>query len=130
MTDEHDIAYLLVAHGSRRPEPQAELEDTAQGLATALQNEHVYCAYLEIAAPSIPEAISSLVDSGHRRVIVIPWFLNTGRHSAQDIPAIVESARRAHPQTEIAITRAVGLHPGIVGLLADIAKDTYKNIDS
>ena len=56
----------------------------------------VACAYLEIACPSIPEAIDRAVAGGAREVRVLPYFVLSGRHVKEHIPSLVAAARRKH----------------------------------
>lgn len=113
-------AILLVCHGSRRTETKVEFDQTAVDLARVGGFEHVLSAYMELAEPSIPQAIRQLAERGAARILVLPWFLNTGRHLVEDIPALVESAAAGHPEVEIRLLPHVGGHPGMVRLLADI----------
>jgi sirohydrochlorin cobaltochelatase len=115
-----ETAIVLVCHGSVRPETKVEFDQTAVALARAGGFAHVRSAYMELAEPSIPQALEELIGQGLRRLLVLPWFLNTGRHLAEDIPAIVNGVRRAHPGVEIRLLPHVGAHPGMVRLLVDI----------
>lgn len=116
-------AVLLVAHGSRVPESNFEIEALAARLAgTVAADAAVAHAFLELAHPSIPDAIDDLVRSGAGRIVLIPYFLSAGRHVAEDIPAIVADARARHPGLEIEITGHFGAQERIPELLAGILK--------
>lgn len=114
-------AVLLVAHGSRVPESNAEIETIARRLAEHLDPDRtVGHAFLELARPSIPDAIDRLVQHGARRILLIPYFLSAGRHVAEDIPGIVADARRRHPGVDIEITGHFGARVEVLDLLADM----------
>ena len=49
-------------------------------------------AHMEIAKPSIHDALAALLDEGVDEIVCHPYFLSPGRHVKQDIPAIVQDA--------------------------------------
>ncbi len=87
---------LLVAHGSRRTASNLEVAQLAEQLQASLQADFMLVkpAFLELAEPSIPEGVAGCVAAGARSVVVLPYFLNSGRHVAEDIPAEIEKARQ------------------------------------
>lgn len=75
-------------------------------------------AYLELAEPSISDAIDAAVEQGARTIRLVPHFLGPGNHVAVDIPEIVEAARTRHPGVELELAEYLGADPGLVELLA------------
>jgi sirohydrochlorin ferrochelatase len=63
-------AKILLAHGSRRPETTQYLENLAQEL-------DAIPAYWSIA-PSLETQIEQLIDLGHPKIIILPYFLASG----------------------------------------------------
>jgi sirohydrochlorin cobaltochelatase len=56
-------------------------------------------AYLEFSAPTLPEAIEDLRQTGILTVLVIPSMMTPGGvHSEVDIPQIVEQLQTAYPE--------------------------------
>jgi sirohydrochlorin cobaltochelatase len=108
---------LLIAHGSRNPAAQTDHERLC-GSVGAAAGITVRPAYLELAEPSITDAIDSAVADGAAQVRLVPLFLHTGNHVARDIPEIVEAARRAHPEVVIILDEHVGADPALVDLIA------------
>ncbi len=117
---------VLVAHGSRREASNQEVRHVAEQLQARAMDvfDRVTAAYLELAGPTIPEAIENCIRAGADEVVVIPYFLAAGRHMSDDIPAIIEAAREAHPDVSIRVTPYVGAAPGVVDLLLDLARAT------
>lgn len=117
---------LLVAHGSRNPRAAREHEQLCERVEARLAENgdglSVRPAYLEISAPSIPDAISRAVAEGATTVRVLPHFLNAGNHVLVDLPAIVEESRAAHPGSRIELLDHLGADPALVGLLARAAR--------
>lgn len=123
VSDPDPTTVLLVAHGSRNPRAAEEHERlcvlvegrVAEATGVAVP---VRAAYLEIASPSIPDAIGAAVAAGATTVRLLPHFLNSGNHVLVDLPAIVAEARSAHPGVTIELAEHLGADPGLVELLA------------
>lgn len=114
-----ESAVLLVAHGSRVPESNAEIERLAVQLAQRLApGRAVSHAFLELTEPSIPEGIDALVRGGAKRIVVIPYFLSAGRHVGEDIPHLVQAARARHPGLSIEMTAHFGAQGQVSGILS------------
>jgi len=79
------------------------------------------CAYLEACAPDLPTAARGLVEAGATRITVLPLFLGTGKHAREDIPKLVQEIRDTHPQVAVELEPAVGEHPRVTALLAELA---------
>ncbi len=115
-------ALLVVAHGSRRDASNDEvraLTDRIRDQAGAF--DHVACAFLELADPSIPDGISACVASGADEVVVLPYFLSAGRHVAEDIPGLVDLSRAEHPHTQIHIAPYLGTATDLPQTLLNLA---------
>jgi sirohydrochlorin ferrochelatase len=84
----------------------------------------IHSAFLEIASPSIPEGIKQCVDEGSSSVTVLPYFLAAGRHVAEDIPSIVDAARKEHSGVAFSITSHIGAFEGMPRLISSVAKES------
>jgi len=116
-------ALVLVDHGSRSPAANAQLEEAAALLRARLPGRMVRCAHLELAAPSLPQAIDGCAAEGARQVTIALWFLSAGRHGAGDIPRLAAEARARHPHIAIQVAAPLGAHPGLIeALLTRIAE--------
>ena len=116
-------ALVLIAHGSRRQASNQEVTNLALGLkkSAGKQYQIVEAGFLEIAKPSIPEAIESCIESGATSVIVVPYFLAAGRHVAEDIPQIVRPVWERHPHVSIRISEHIGMSNSMPRLILDSA---------
>ncbi len=110
-------ALLIVDHGSRRVEAHSHLEWIAREVQGRVEYLQVYIAHMELAEPSIPQAIASCVADGATELIVHPLFLLPGRHLSEQIPRLVESAVSRYPQLSYEITPHVGSAPGLAELV-------------
>lgn len=105
-------ALVVVDHGSRRLESNAMHEAFVATLAEDLEGYVAIApAHMELAEPTVADAVAKVVAAGARRVLVMPYFLFPGRHWESDIPALIAAAGEAHPGIEVCVTAPVGLHP-------------------
>jgi len=112
-------AIVLVDHGSREPAANALLEEVARALRDRLPGERVCVAHMELAPPSLAEAIEACVAEGAREVVVHPYFLAPGRHSTVDIPRLAAEAAARHAEVRVRVTPPLGVHPGLVDAVLD-----------
>ena len=109
---------LLVAHGSRREASNEEVRALAGKLRdTDNSFDHIACAFLELAEPSIPDGLRRAIKAGADEVVVLPYFLSAGRHVITDIPAEIEPVRLEYPSVNIRQAPYLGSAEGIVELL-------------
>lgn len=116
-----DHAIVLFAHGSRDPLWRAPMEAVAARIAAQQPGRPVACAYLELCAPTLPDAVAQLVAQGARHVTVVPMFLGTGKHAREDLPMLVEQLRASHTGVRFIVQRAIGEDPRMTALMAQIA---------
>jgi sirohydrochlorin cobaltochelatase len=117
---------VLFAHGSRDPLWRAPIEAVRQHLeaqhSPSEQQTSVRCAYLELCAPSLPDAVQELATQGASRITVVPMFLGTGKHAREDLPVLVQNLRNAHPGVLFHVQPAIGEDPRMTALMAEIAQ--------
>lgn len=116
-------ALLLVAHGSRRQQSNDEVTLLAEKLKTYCSDQYpiIYAAFLELADPLIPQGINLCIDDGASSVIVLPYFLNSGRHVVEDIPDIVNATIKNFPGVEVKIAQHLGASELMMKLLISTA---------
>ncbi len=112
-------AVVLVDHGSREPRANAQLEEMATRLRERMPGRLVTTAHMELAEPSLGEAIDACAAEGAREIVVAPCFVALGRHAAEDIPRLAEEAARRHAGVTVRVAEPLGVHPGVVDALVD-----------
>ena len=117
-------AILLVDHGSRLDAANAVIEQLAAGVRRRRPDAIVEVAHMELAEPTLADALERCVARGAARVVVCPCFLGPGRHTSEDIPKLVDAARAAHPGVRIAIAEPYGFDERLVDLVLDRADAT------
>lgn len=114
-----NTAVLLIAHGSRRPEANADLVHLAAVVRARKTYEIVEIAYLEIASPSIPQGGRACVAQGAECVRMLPYFLSAGAHVEDDLSRFQRELSDEFPQVEFTVCLPLGLHPKIVDVVFD-----------
>ena len=107
-------AALLIAHGSRRAEANADLH-----ALTALVRERggfdaVEPAFLELADPDIPAGAAACVAAGATEVRMLPYFLSMGTHVAGDLEEYRARFAAEYPGVTFEVRPPLGLHPKLV----------------
>ena len=108
----------MLVHGS----PRAEANDDMFAVVDAIRARGVYpiveVGFMECNPPSIPAAIDSCVAQGAERVIAVPYFLHTGNHVVDDLPALLQQGQARHPGVEFRMGDILGNDP----LIADVLR--------
>jgi len=81
----------------------------------------VCCAFLELTAPSLGEAVEMLLRDGHRAIRIVPMFLGIGRHAREDLPALCAELRQRHPDLVLDLQPAIGEQAEMVQAMARLA---------
>src|SRR5947207_13065690 len=104
-------ALLLIAHGSRQPEANADLSRLAELLRETGRFSQVEDAYLELAEPDIDDGAARCVKEGVRRVILLPYFLAAGVHVRRDLTTARDRLAARFPAVEFRLAEPLGPHP-------------------
>ena len=86
MSEDKRTGVLILGHGSRYPQGQRVITETAaryQALHPGLSVAH---GFVEMAHPQLEESVTALAEAGHTTIIVVPLFLSFGHHIAKDLP--------------------------------------------
>jgi sirohydrochlorin ferrochelatase len=112
-------AIVLIDHGSRSPAANRVVATLARKLRRRLPGCIVRFAHMELAAPTIDEAIDACVADGAREIVVHPYFLAPGVHSRRDVPSLARAAARKHRGVRVRITEPLGGHDLLVEIVLD-----------
>lgn len=117
---QEDTAVLLVGRGTSDPEANADFYKIGRLLWERNLYRWVECSFISLAEPGVAEGIRRCARLGARRILVMPYFINTGIlvKRISDEAAISQSI---HPDVETIVGRHFGVHPNIVRLLASRA---------
>ncbi len=115
-------ALLLIAHGSRQEEANADLYHVVAELRRRGPYAVVEASFLELAEPTADQAADRCVARGAARVIVLPYFLSAGVHVQRDLTAICRRLSDRHPQVAFHLAEPLGRHPLLLEIVADRAR--------
>ena len=121
-------AALLIAHGSRRAEANADLHrltamarDRFAGATGGDGGEVsgggfdvIEPAFLELADPDIPAGAAACVAAGATDVRMLPYFLSMGTHVAEDLQEFKARFEQDYPGVRFTVCPPLGLHPKLV----------------
>jgi sirohydrochlorin cobaltochelatase len=112
---------ILFAHGSRDPLWRLPIDAVAQRMQEQQPRLPVAVAFLELTEPDLPSTVESLMKQGVAHVRIVPMFLGVGRHAREDLPELVHDLTQAYPQMSFELFPAIGEHPAMTSLMANIA---------
>jgi len=116
-------ALLLIAHGSRRAEANADLEFVAAELRARGRYPTVRVSYLELAEPNIEAGGVLCVEAGATEVILLPYFLSPGVHVAEDLTAARDALGTRFPDVRFVLAEPLGRHPLLVDVVEQRAAE-------
>ena len=112
---------ILFAHGSRDPLWRLPIDAVAQQMTERWPGLAVACAFLELTTPDLASTVEAMMMRGMTHLRIVPMFLGVGRHAREDLPALVNDLTQAYPQVQFELLPAIGEHPAMTQLMADIA---------
>jgi len=112
-----DDGVVIVDHGSRVAASNEALLVVARRFQQTLGHANVQPAHMELAEPSIDQAVSACVAQGARRIVMVPFFLLPGRHWRSDIPQLTARACHSHGGLPYLVTAPLGDSQAVVDAL-------------
>lgn len=116
-------ALLLIAHGSREPQANADLGFIAAALREREEYLCVEPSFLELAAPEADSAAARCVEQGATCVVIVPYFLSAGVHVHRDLSAIRDRLAERFPHVAFQLAPPLGRHPLLVEIVAQRARE-------
>ena len=121
------IALLLIAHGSRRPEANADLDFIAAGIRQKGRYPIVEVSYLELAEPSIEAGAALCVEKGAKEVIMLPYFLSPGMHVVEDLTITRNVLKDRFAAVRFTVAQPLGRHSLLVDVVEERARGAEGN---
>ena len=117
-------ALLLIAHGSRQADANADLIALVDELREAGPYAIVEPAFLELAEPTIDAAGRRCAAHGAERVIMLPYFLSAGVHVRRDLQESRDRLAKELPSVEFVLAQPLGRHPLLREIVLQRAQET------
>ncbi len=115
----HRRGLLVVDHGTRSKDANAQLESLARALSSERPDWLIEHAHMELAKPDFDMGIDHLVERGATAILIHLHFLVEGYHVRETIPELVERARARHHTIQIDTTRPLGEDVRLVDIVLD-----------
>jgi len=113
---------LLIAHGSRQEEANADLLYVAAGLR-ARGWPIVEASFLELTEPDIGQGGARCVEQGAERVILVPYFLSAGVHVRRDLSEARTKLAQRFPAVDFRLAEPLGQHPLLLEVVAQRVRE-------
>lgn len=109
-------AILVVSHGSREGSANREFKILVQKYRKRHPGWKIAHAFLELAKPSIPDALEALARKSEE-ILVLPLFLFAAKHVKEHIPEILRSFRSKHRDINVKLAQPLGSDPKLLDIL-------------
>ena len=120
-------ALLLIAHGSRNPAANADLDHVAAELRRRGSYAIVETAFLELAEPTIAQGGQRCATAGAGCVILLPYFLSAGVHVRDDLTRHRDELAAQFPSVQFVLAEPLGRHPLLVEVVKQRAGEALDN---
>ncbi len=110
-----DSIVLLVGRGSSDPDVKVDLGKIAEMLKQSLRIKRVDTCYMAAASPSFEEGMKIAIESGAKRIFVIPYLLFTGI-LMKKIEKTIKTIHQ-NPQQKVILCNYLGYHPILKNIL-------------
>jgi sirohydrochlorin cobaltochelatase len=114
----NETAVLIVGHGTREFEGTYAFLELVSSVQKQIRS-YVQPAFLEIAAPSVPEGFEHCLSTGAKRLLVIPFFLFGGLDVKKKLPEVLEQTHTKNPQLAVTFSSPIGPARRIVEILKE-----------
>jgi sirohydrochlorin ferrochelatase len=123
-------ALLLIAHGSRQEEANADLYHVVQAMQARGQYDLVEACFLELTGPTIAEGGAQCVEQGATRVVMLPYFLSPGIHVRRDLTSERDLLSERFPGVAFLLAQPLGRHPLLIDVVVDRAQEAERTSES
>ena len=121
-------AMLVVGHGSRDADGVEQFWTLAESIR-ALAPDPVEFGFLELASPTVDDAVDALVAQGATEIVSVPLVLLSAGHLKNDGPAALARARARHPRVRFRLARDLGIEPRVLDVATDRIRDAAGDAD-
>ncbi len=127
---------VIVGHGSRAKESRGIYEEIAR--LTGQKSEYeVQVGYMKHGRPTLIDAVNNFVETGVKKIIIVPLFLLPGLHVQEDIPILLGLKEGETPEfgydrvkvpedVEILYANHIGADERLAEVVVDRIKDVLK----
>jgi len=129
------IGLILAGHGSEFGSYKETVEELAAIIRKRSPCMIVKSGFMELSSPSIRDALSSAVEEGAEKLIVVPVLLAESRHTMQDIPRLLGMEKGQNRGTlsfdrgdvQVAYCKPIGADKRLAEIILDRATEALKD---
>ena len=110
------LGLLLVGHGTRDAGGVSEFLALADQVAGRLPNVLVRPGFLELAEPSIRDAVEAITSRNVDAIVVVPALLFAAGHAKRDIPCAIDEALAGGREVPYVQAQHLGTHEQLIAL--------------
>lgn len=100
---------IIIAHGSKKLLSNVEFIEFVNEISDENKDYNLTIpAFLELAEPSIHEAVKYALHKNTNEIYFYPYFLNSGKHIQIDIPNIVKGLKILYPDIKLELLNHFG----------------------
>ena len=93
------VGIMICGHGSRSKSAEKEFSLLADGLKRHFPDNPVEYGFLEYSSPNIHMGLNALRDADVDHIIAVPGMLFAATHAKNDIPSVLMTYEKKHPNT-------------------------------
>ena len=124
-----NIGLILAGHGSEFSSYKENINELAAIIRKRSPFMIVKSGFMELSSPSILEAVSSAVEEGAEKLVVVPVLLANSRHTTEDIPRLLGMKKgQSHGtllikerEVQVVYCNPIGADPRLAEILLDRA---------
>jgi cobalt/nickel transport system ATP-binding protein len=120
---------LVVGHGTRDADGVDEFWALASAIGAAAGDLLTGFGFIELASPTVDEAIDDLVTRGATEIVSVPLVLLAAGHLKNDGPAALARARARYPEVHFHLARDLGIEPYVLETATDRIRDAAGDAD-
>jgi sirohydrochlorin cobaltochelatase len=113
-------AVIILGHGSRSKGADETVKRVVVEVKKIGGYEIVEHAFLQYVRPAPHDAMEKCVQQQAEKIVIVPFFMQSGAHVSRDIPELVEKAKKQYSNIDIVVTDCVGAHPLMAKIVTDL----------
>jgi precorrin-8X/cobalt-precorrin-8 methylmutase len=126
---------IILCHGSRGERGALEVAETLKWLTEGVKpvlpaGVEVIGAALQFNHPTLEEAAGSLASNGVQRIVIMPYFLFSGRHITEHIPEIIKKLEQTYPGRQFIVADTLGNDGLLVARVAERIGEAVPELSS
>jgi precorrin-8X/cobalt-precorrin-8 methylmutase len=114
---------IIICHGSRGERGDAEVSEALRRITEGVKSllppgVEVIGAALQFNHPTLEEAVESLAMRDVEQMVIMPYFLFSGRHITEHIPQLIAKLKRIYPKKHFIMANPLGSEEHFIGSVA------------